>query len=246
MARAGADLVIVSRTPHVLEETAAMIMAVGGTVVTLEGDLARIEDIDRTVEAAAETFGGVDILMNNAAVVGPFKPCHEIGDEEWRYTLDVNLTAALLLTREVVPFMIGRGGGKIINVTSGLGEIVMSPFGAYGVAKAGLSHLTRFMAAELRQHNIQVNGLDPGMMDTRMQEQIRAAGEALLGAELHRHFVDCRDRGILIPPERAARLALFLASPESDAITGVIGGAREFARFGFAEEEARHGVQGQK
>jgi 3-oxoacyl-[acyl-carrier protein] reductase len=236
LARVGVDLVIVSRTPHELEETATMIMAVGGTVVTLEADLARVEDIDRTVETAAESYGGVDILMNNAAVPGPFKPCHEIGDEEWEYTLAVNLTAPLLLTREVIPFMIERGGGKIINVTSGLGEIVISPFGAYGVAKAGLTHLTRYMAAELKRHNIQVNGFDPGMMDTRMQEQIRAAGPTLLGVELHRHFVDCRDRGMLTPPERAARLPLFLASPASDAVTGEIGGVREFAPFGFTEE----------
>ena len=69
LARVGVDLVIVSRTPHELEETATMIMAVGGTVVTLEADLARVEDIDRTVETAAESYGGVDILMNNAAVV---------------------------------------------------------------------------------------------------------------------------------------------------------------------------------
>lgn len=237
LAKAGADLVIVSRTPHELEETASMIMAAGGTVVTLEADLARPEDIDRTVETAAETFGGVDILMNNAAVNGPFKACHEITAEEWRYTLAVDLSAPQLLAREVVPFMIRQGGGKIINVTSGAATLVLPPFGAYSVAKAGLNHLTRFLAAELKGHRIQVNGLDPGVMDTRMQEEIRNAGAAALGAEVHRHFVGLREQGLLAPPAEVARLALFLASPESDGVTGEIGGAREFGRFGYRGNE---------
>jgi NAD(P)-dependent dehydrogenase (short-subunit alcohol dehydrogenase family) len=233
MARAGADLVVVSRTPHELEETAALIIEGGGTVVALEADLANPADIGRIVETAVETFGGIDILMNNAAIIGLMKPCHEIPEEEWRYALAVDLHAPILLSRRVVPFMIKQGGGKIINVTSGLGEIALSPFGAYSVSKAGLMHLTRIMAAELRKHNIQVNGLDPGVMDSRMQEEIRNAGAAVLGAELHRHFVGYYENGVLRPPANVARLALFLAYPESDGITGVIGGVEEYKRFGY-------------
>jgi NAD(P)-dependent dehydrogenase (short-subunit alcohol dehydrogenase family) len=235
MAGEGADLVIVSRDPRELEGTAAAIMEKGGTVVTLEADLARHEDIERTIVTAVETFDGIDILMNNAAAIGPFKPCHEVPAEEWEYTLAVGLHAPFLLSRGAVPHMIRRGGGKIINVTSGLGEMVLSPFGAYSVTKAGLNHLTRFMAAELKGHNIQVNGLDPGVMDTRMQEKIRGAGAAVLGAELHRRFVNYQRDGLLAPPELVARLALFLASPESDGITGEIGGRKEFAFFGYNE-----------
>ena len=235
-ARAGADLVIVSRTPHELEETASIIIEGGGTVVTLEADLANPEDIRRTVETAAETFGSVDILMNNAAIIGPMKPCHKVTEEEWRHTLAVDLTAPILLAKGLVPHMTRRGGGKIINVTSGLGEGVLSPFGAYSVAKAGLIHATRIMAAELRGHNIRVNGLDPGMMDSRMQEEIRNAGEAVLGPDVHQRFVGFYEQGVLRPPEQVARLALFLAYPDSDGITGVIGGAEEFRRFGYRGE----------
>lgn len=236
MAQEGADLVIISRTPRDLEETAAIIIGGGGTVVILEGDLARPEDVKRTVVTALESFGGIDILMNNAAIITPMKPCHEITGDEWRYALDVDLLAPILLSREVIPAMIGQGGGKIINVTSGLAEIVLSPFAVYSVAKAGLNHLTRIMAFELKRHNIQVNGLDPGLMDTGMQETIRNAGAATLGANVHRRFVDYREQGLLEPPERLARLALFLASPESDNVTGEIGGAAAFARFGYRGE----------
>jgi len=236
MAREGADLVIVSRTPHELEETAVIIIGEGGTVVALEADLANPADIRRTVETAAETFGGIDILMNNAAIIGPMKPCHEITEEEWLYTLAVDLTAPILLSRAVVPLMIRQGGGKIINVTTGLGEIVLPPFGAYSVAKAGLNHLTRIMAAELQKHNIQVNGLDPGVMDTRIQEEIRNAGPEVLGTELHRRFVGYDELEMLRSPESVARLALFLAYPDSDGVTGVIGGADEFTPFGYRSD----------
>jgi len=236
MAQEGADMVIVSRTPRELEETADMIIGGGGTVVFLEGDLARPEDVKRTVITARESFGRIDILINNAAIITPMKPCHEITEDEWQYGLGVDLLAPILLAREVIPSMIGQGGGKIINVTSGLAEIVLSPFAIYSVAKAGLNHLTRIMAFELKRHNIQVNGLDPGLMDTGMQESIRNAGAAALGEKVHRHFVAYKERGMLAPPERLARLALFLATPESDNVTGVIGGADDYARLGYSGE----------
>lgn len=233
MAQEGAGLVIVSRTPRELEETAAMIIGGGGTVVILEGDLARQEDAKRTVVTALESFGRIDILMNNASIITPMKPCHEITGDEWQYALGVDLLAPILLAREVIPTMIGQGGGKIINVTSGLAEVVLSPFAAYSVAKAGLNHLTRIMAYELKSYNIQVNGLDPGLMDTRMQEEIRNAGAATLSANVHRLFSGYKEQGLLEPPEKSARLALFLASFESDNVTGKIGGAADFARFGY-------------
>jgi 3-oxoacyl-[acyl-carrier protein] reductase len=233
MAKEGANLIIVSRTPRELEETAAMIKGDGGTVVILEGDMALPEDVKRTVVTALESFGRIDILMNNAAIITPMKPCHEITEDEWRYALDVDLMAPIMLAREVIPTMIGQGGGKIINVTSGLAEIVLSPFAVYSVAKAALNHLTRIMAFELKKYNIQVNGLDPGLMDTRMQEEIRDAGTAALGVAVHRRFVDYREQGLLAPPEKLARLALFLASPESDDVTGEICGPIDFVRFGY-------------
>jgi NAD(P)-dependent dehydrogenase (short-subunit alcohol dehydrogenase family) len=92
------------------------------------------------------------------------------------------------------------------------------------------------MAFELKSHNIQVNGLDPGLMDTRMQEEIRNAGAAVLGANVHRRFEGYREQGLLVPPEKLARLVLFLASFESDNVTGEIGGAADFVRFGYRDD----------
>jgi NAD(P)-dependent dehydrogenase (short-subunit alcohol dehydrogenase family) len=89
------------------------------------------------------------------------------------------------------------------------------------------------MSWELKKHNIQVNGLDPGLLDTGMQEEIRNAGADVLGKSVHRHFVEYQQKGMLEPPEKLARLALFLASPESDGVNGEIGGTKDFARFGY-------------
>lgn len=237
LARAGADLVIVSRTPGELEQTAVEIMAGGGTVVVLEGDVGRAEDVRRVVDTAVETFGGVDILMNNAAVIGAIKPLHEVSQAEWEAAVAVNLTAPQLFARLAVPSMIRQGGGKIINVTTGLAEFVLSPFGAYSVTKAGLLHLTRIMSAELERHHIQVNGLDPGVMDTRMQEDIRQQGPTVLGKAVYEDFVALKERGELLPPAQVARLALFLASPRSGRVTGENGTERHYRQFGYRAAE---------
>jgi len=186
------------------------------------------------VAATVERFGGIDILLNNAAVVGPLRRMEDVAVVEWDAALSVNLRGAFLFAREVVPQMRRRGGGAIINVTSGLGSFVISPFGAYCIAKAGLNQLTRILALELEDAGIRVNGLDPGVMDTAMQEKIRAAGPQALGAETWQRFVDYKEKGILKPAEKAARLALFLASPPQS-LTGEIGDAGYYASFGFAE-----------
>jgi len=235
LAAEGADLVIASRTPHELEETALQIIAAGGTVVSVEADVARLEDVLRVIDNTIETFGSIDILLNNAAVVGPLKPLHEITPAEWEQTLAIDLQAPYMLARGVVPAMIRQKSGKIINVTSGLGEIVMSPFGVYSVAKAGLNHLTRIMAEELKGFNIQVNGLDPGVMDTPMQAEIRAMGAARLGPNTYADFMAMKERGLLLPPEQVARLAVFLASPAADRLTGEIGNSNHYQRFGYQE-----------
>ena len=235
-AREGADLVIVSRTAKELEETSALIMAEGGTVTALAGDVARGEDVARVVASAVETFGSVDILLNNAAVIGPTKPLTDVGEAEWDHAMGIDLKGAFLLSRGVAPHMIRQKRGKIINVTSGLGEMVLSPFGVYSVAKAALNHMTRIMAEELKVHNIQVNGLDPAVMDTRMQEEIRGFGPAVLGIEVFESFASLKEHGRLLPPERVASLAVFLASAKADHITGENGTTSHYRKFGFKSE----------
>jgi 3-oxoacyl-[acyl-carrier protein] reductase len=233
MAREGAAVVVISRTTGEVNETAATIMASGGRALPLVGDISNPQLIRKLAESALDVFGSIDIVLNNAAVVGPFKPLWQVEPEEWRNRIDINLMAPQMMCRAVVPQMVRQGSGKIINVTSGLGDRVMSPFGVYSVSKAGLNHLTRILAEELREYNIQVNGLNPGVIETRMQEEIRRAGPEQLGEQVFRNFQGMKEQGMLVPPEQVAQLALFLASPESDGVTGEIGSASDFARFGY-------------
>jgi 3-oxoacyl-[acyl-carrier protein] reductase len=115
----------------------------------------------------------------------------------------------------------------------------MPPFAAYSVTKAGLIHLTKIMAEELEYHKIQVNGLDPGVMDTKMQEEIRNLGPEILGDEIYHEFVSLKERAVLRTPEKAARLAIFLASEESESVTGENGTGKYYKRFGYKESNRR-------
>lgn len=233
MAMQGASLIISSRTLSELKQTADEIKALGATVISLKTDVSKSKDIEKVVSVSLSHFGRIDILMNNAAIIGPIKPLFRIEEREWQKILDINLTAVLLFSRAVIPHMVKQRGGKIINVTSGLGEMVMPLFGAYSITKAGLIHLTKIMAEELKEYNIQVNGLDPGIMDTRMQEELRGLGPEILGEKTYRDFLAMKQMSQLKPPEKVARLTLFLASEESDSINGEIGTETFYKKFGY-------------
>jgi NAD(P)-dependent dehydrogenase (short-subunit alcohol dehydrogenase family) len=233
MAKEGASLVILSRTPSELRETAKAIKSLGGNVISIKADVSEPKDIDKVVDRTIEQFGKIDILMNNAGIVGPVSPIFMVDEEDWNEVMNINLRGPYLFSKAVAPYMLKQGRGKIINVTSGLGEIVMPFFGAYSVAKAGLIHLTKIMSEELECYNIQVNGLDPGVMDTRMQEEIRNLGPEILGDEICHEFMSMKERGVLKPPEKVAKLAVFLASGESDSITGENGTENFYTRLGY-------------
>jgi 3-oxoacyl-[acyl-carrier protein] reductase len=236
MAKEGASVAILSRTPSELDETAKLI---SGEVVYFKADVSNPDDIKNVVDKTISIFGRIDILMNNASVVGPVKPVFEVEEKEWDEVFRINLIGVHLFSKEVIPHMIRQNSGKIINVTSGLGEMVMPLFGVYSITKAGVIQLTKTMAEELKAYNIQVNGLDPGVMDTDMQEEIRKLGPEVLG-EIYDEFLVLKEKGHLRPPEEVARLAVFLASEESDSITGENGTETHYMRFGYTGNPRLH------
>jgi len=235
MAKEGASLVILSRTSPEIEATSRMIAKVGGEVLSLKADISRTTDVEEAVDKAQSRFGKIDILMNNAAVIGPVRPLHEVEEGDWNICMDINLKGYFLFSKAVIPHMIHQKKGKIINVTSGLGAMAMPLFGGYSIAKAGVIHLTKILAEELKDHNIQVNGLDPGVMDTKLQEKLRNLGPEVLGTDIYAEFSGFKERGLLKPPERIARLAVFLASEASSSITGENGTETHYKRLGYQE-----------
>jgi 3-oxoacyl-[acyl-carrier protein] reductase len=233
MAQEGASVIVLSRTDDEVRATAQMARAAGGAVIPLTADVSKSADIHRMVNAALSRFGRIDILVNNAAIVGPVKPLFLVTAQEWEAVIGTNLTGAFLCARAVLPSMIEQRSGKIINVTSGLGTMVMPVLGGYSVSKAGLDHLTKILAEEVREYGIQVNGLDPGVMSTSMQDEVRGMVPVAAAEDLTTEFHGLKRFSRSRPPEQAARLAVFLASDDANCLTGEVGTERHYQRFGY-------------
>lgn len=233
-ARQGMNVVMMSLDLKELEKAADEISrGTGAEVVHLAGDVSCFEDVRQTVQNALARFGSIDVLVNNAGIIGPPRFLEDTDPDAWNRTLGVNLTGFYLCARAVLPSMVERRQGKIINIISGLGEMPYPRFCAYAVSKAGAIQLTRSLASEMQPWNIQVNAIDPGVMDTSMQTQIRQIGPGILGEDVHRNFVAYKEQSLLKDPRDVARLAVFLASDDSSHITGEIGTLRHFRQLGW-------------
>ncbi len=216
-AREGADLALVARTGSELDETAQMIRAAGHRTITIMADVSQPADVERAVGQALEAFGHVDVLVNNAGVQPPIGPLWQNDADEWMRAVAVNLFGPMLCIKAVLPGMIERKCGKIINLSGGGATGPRPNFSAYAASKAALVRLTETLAVELASYNIQVNALAPGAINTRMLAQVLAAGE-LAGAELAPAQHRAQSGGT--PVELAVRLAVFLASADSNRLTG--------------------------
>jgi NAD(P)-dependent dehydrogenase (short-subunit alcohol dehydrogenase family) len=216
LARAGMDIAIIGRNEADLHRTKDEIETVGGACLVIRADLSTTEGARRAGEEALSAAENWDVLVNNAGVVHA-APLADVTIEQWEATFAVDLRAVLVLTQMVVPSMLARRRGKIINISS-IGAYFGTPgLGAYAAAKAGLNQLTRTMAVEWGPHNVQANAICPTVIMTEMGHAFwdnpahLAEKNAKLGRiPLHR-FVETQD---------VADLVLFLASPSADFING--------------------------
>ena len=177
----GADLVIAARPGSAadLDAVRTEAEAAGARVLAVTADVADRADVERLAATALDRFGWVDILVNNASALGP-TPMPYLSDyppDAWEDVLRTNLTGPFLLTRALVGQMILRGRGAIINVSSDAGVVGYPTWGAYGVSKAALDHLTRTWAAELEGTGVRVNSIDPGDMNTAMKRASEPDGD---------------------------------------------------------------------
>lgn len=203
----GASVAVTARTQPTLESVAAMIEENGTTALAIPADLGHEAEIAPVAEKTLERFGRIDILVNNAGIVHPRVDLVEFDIALWRQVIDVNLVAAALLTKAVLPSMIANRSGKIINMSSIGGRKGAKGRSAYRVTKAGLISLTESVAAEVKPYNIDVVCICPGATDTEgYREAFGSQGQA--------------ENPKLMRPEEIAALAVFLASDHSSAITG--------------------------
>jgi NAD(P)-dependent dehydrogenase (short-subunit alcohol dehydrogenase family) len=211
----GAKVVVAARNREQIDHVAQELQVLRKSAIAIPADVSDEGQVNNLVQKTIETYGTIDILVNNAGARGPISPIHKISLEEWEQTLKANLTSAFLCSKAVIPVMMERKTGKIINVATTLTPRPnLTP---YMVAKAAMTHFTKQLSRELKGFNIQVNAIHPGVMDTRMQEDIRRAGVKAIGTDM---FERLKEEGLLHSPDEPAKLILFLAAKTGDGITG--------------------------
>ena len=158
----GASICCAARTTSEIDEVAAEIKSAGGNAITVQTDVTDYDEVERMNKAAADAFGGIDIVVINAGGNISAGPIDASDPEEWTVTIDLNLKGAYYTARSAIPYLKQRGGGKMLTIGSGIGHNGRPNTSAYACAKAGSWMLTRVLAQELWEHNISVNELVPG------------------------------------------------------------------------------------
>lgn len=217
LASAGGAVALVARSAGELAETARRVHELGGVPLVISSDLGDPGQLTRIAQRVGAELGTVDILVNNAGVVWPLGPSVSVGPDEWAAAIAINVVAVANLTFALLPAMLGRKWGRIINVSSGAAASPASMIGgnAYVTGKAALEAHTLNLAAELADSGVTANVFRPGPVDTSMQAWIRGQDPARIGAALHDRFSRSFEAGILLTPEHSARS--LLARLDSDA-----------------------------
>src|SRR5215203_6505613 len=211
-AREGASIVVNSRSEERIRPVAREAESLGAEVLALAADVSKSADVERLIGATVERFERIDVLVNNAGVLGPRVPIEEYPEDEWRRVIDANLTGLFLVTKAAIPHM--PEGGSIINVVSGVSVEGRAGWGAYSVSKFGVEGITQILASELEGRRIRANAVDPDGMRTEM----RAAA-----------YPD-EDPMTRITPEENTGVFINLASDQSRGVTGQRFKAQEFRR----------------
>ena len=222
LAEAGADVALAGHVGSDVHDAAHLVWSQGREALVMEADLTRSEDVDRVVAAVASRFGRIDILVNNAHVDFG-KPLVETTDAEWDAVMDFNLRSTFLLCRAVGQVMLAQGGGRIINIGSGLAERGLVNSTAACAAQGAIKQLTAALGLEWARDNVRVNGIGAGWLSTEAptEEDKR---------ELLVRFIPSKRRG---HPSDLCGLLVYLSSDASDFVTGqmvyVDGGAMAHA-----------------
>ncbi|MDI7260118.1 MAG: glucose 1-dehydrogenase [Thermodesulfobacteriota bacterium] len=213
-AKAGADLILVSRNLSALEKVAKEIECYGRKALPVSADIGNPEEIRGAVDSALKVFSRIDVLVNNAGISPVLKRAEEVTLKEWEEIVRVNLTGTFLFCQAVGEVMIKQGGGKIINIAS-VGAVVAFPRQiAYCAAKGGILQLTKVLAIDWARYNIQVNAIGPAYLETKLTKGMRES--KVISEDLLRRT----PMGRFGKPEEIVGAAIYLASDASSYVTG--------------------------
>ena len=222
LAAAGARVAVIARSPDKLAETAASITAADGTALPIVADVTDEPAVRQAVDQIERELGPVDLLVNNAGTAGPVAPLWEADPADWWKAVEVNLRSAFLCCRAVLPGMVSRRRGRIVNVASHAGVYRWPYLASYSVSKAALVKMTENLAVETKKHRVKLFSINPGLLRAGMTESLLSAevppeSPVALVAAWARHEIEAQGD---VSPERGAELVVALASGKADALSG--------------------------
>jgi NAD(P)-dependent dehydrogenase (short-subunit alcohol dehydrogenase family) len=216
LAQTGASVAVLARSEKEVGTVAALLASHGARSLAVAADVADPAAITRAFIKIANILGPVDVLINNAGVVAPLGPTVRIDPEAWQAAVAINLAGPFSCIKAVLPGMLARRWGRIVNVSTGAAAGTgMIHANAYSVSKAGLEMLTVNLATELAESGVTINAVRPGGVDTSMQTQIRTGDPAKIGAALVGRFQAAYASGRLLPAERPAQLIVRLIAQDT-------------------------------
>jgi NAD(P)-dependent dehydrogenase (short-subunit alcohol dehydrogenase family) len=222
LAKDGTSLLLVARDAEALARVGKELLADVGseqTVLWEPTDVSDLRQVERMVERARRELGRVDILVANAGVYGPLGAIESVDWDAWVRAVEINLFGTVLSCRAVVPIMREQGGGKIVILSGGGATAPLPRISAYAASKAGVVRFAETLAEELRGTGIDVNTVAPGALNTRLLDEVLAAGPDRVGSRFYERALSQKAEGGT-PLGVGAELVAFLASRESDGVSG--------------------------
>lgn len=189
-------------------------------ILSMQADVSKPEEVDALCRASLELFGQVHVLVNNAGIYGPKGPIESVDWEEWQQAMNINLGSSILMCRALLPHFKQYRNGKIIQISGG-GATAPLPFlTAYAASKAAIVRFIESLAGEVISFGIEANNISPGLLDTRLLDEVLTAGPEVVGQDFYDRMAQARSSGKTTPLSVGADLAVFLASDASNGITG--------------------------
>ena len=217
LAKSGMAVAVIARTADEIAETVRLIESDGGRACGLTADVTGVAAVREAMKQVEHSIGSVDLLVNNAGAVQPFGPLWENDPDEWWRSFEVNVRGAVLCSRFVLPSMVNRKQGRIINIASGAATMANPYYSSYVTAKTALVRFNECLALETEAHGVAVFAISPGTVRTTMSEYSLNSSE---GQKWLPWFRRIFDEKIDVPAERPAQLVLELSSGRFDALSG--------------------------
>ena len=215
-AQEGAKVVLSARRAEEGEETAEMVRATGAEAVFVQGDVANAQDVEKMVATCVDTFGALDIACNNAGIEGTITPLTEFTEKDFDQIMDINVKGTWLCMQAELRQMIAQGGGSIVNIGSVAGVIGFANAGPYSASKHAMIGLTKTAAQEGAAHNIRVNIVCPGLIETGMADRFTGGKDSDTEAFIM-SLTQMRRRGT---PQEVVDAIIYLSGDQSSYITG--------------------------